>query len=253
MNPNCNIREIAEFPVFKEPHQFVSIDDTDYDGDPGVSIIRLDTKEIISNMSSQYQLIKHSDILDAVEAVFESNKMSYELKEMMLHGVKDTSMRARYILTDFEMSGHNPIVDINNSYDGLSKFHIQFGVWRQVCSNGMMGYGKEFIYDKIHIRESVTLEGLFDSIDKYINGNFLLLVNKTEQLRRREPLPLKFLLEDMRPKESQDFVVSELIDKYYKELGENRLAQLNAITDFSKSLNTERRIFFETNILKTLS
>jgi len=259
MKPDLDIREIAEFPVMTLPLS-INQEEVAYDelilGDRGIVVATNKNGNewnIVSRMSSQYQLVRHPDILDAIESVFESNKLSYELKEMMLHGTLDSSIRARYILTDFESSGHNPIIDVNNSYDGLSKFHVHFGVWRQVCSNGMMGYGKEYICDKIHIRESVSLLNIFESIDKFINTEFLMLVNKTEQLRRVKPVPLESLVKNMRPKESENFVVSEIIDKYYQELGENRLAQLNAVTDFAKSLSTERRIFFETGILKTLS
>lgn len=254
---DINIREVAEFPVVKIPHEvpFPEV----LTGDPGVSIVRLDTNQIISNMSSQYQLISHSDILDAVESSLSSNGLKFELSSMMMHGSKDSSMRARYIIKSsggkIKKDDVLPIVDVNNSYDGLTTFFLQFGIYRVVCSNGMMiATSKKEMINKVHVRDNISITGIFEAVDKWVNEEFWIECMRVEKLADDKPIPIEVIMTDLlRKKESEEFAASELISKYYDELGRNRLAQLNAVTEFAKSLDTERRILLESRILPILT
>jgi len=246
-----NLKSRINFPVIKVPHQ---LDIAEYKGDAGVSILRADKNEIISNMSSNYQLVPHENILSAVEAVLESNKVQYEIKDIYTYSTGNTSMRARYILTGKEFPAVGgalyPMIDVNNSYDGLSRFHCAYGIWRKICSNGAMGLDGTK-YDRIHIKENIQLDGLFYSIDTWLTQKLPMLVHNVNVLENSESISLEHFEKFLKPNELKELLVSGVYDKNMGSLGDTAWAQMNALTEFAQTLiNTDRRLFIEEKAMR---
>lgn len=239
------------FPVIKVPHH---IDIAEYKGDPGISVFRADTNEIISNMSSNYQLVLHEEALSAVEAALESNKVEYQLTGAYLYSTHNSSMRARYILTGKELNATGgalyPMIDVNNSYDGLSRFHCAYGIWRQICSNGAMALDGTK-YDRIHIRENIELLGLFQHLDNWLVQKLPMLVHNVRVLERSKSISLEHFQSLLKPKELEDLIVSGIYDNNVNSLGNTAWAQMNALTEFAQTLiNTDRRLFIEERAMR---
>ena len=90
---DLNLKNKINFPVKLVEHELL---ERGYKGNPGVSVVRDDTKEIITNASSKYQLVKHMDVLDSVESAFNLNQINYKLTDIRMLGKKKTTMRAFY-------------------------------------------------------------------------------------------------------------------------------------------------------------
>lgn len=239
------------FPVIKVPHH---IDIAEYKGDPGISVLRTDTNEIISNMSSNYQLVLHNEALSTVEASLESNKVEYKLVGAYLYGTRNTSMRARYILPskEFKKVGGElyPMIDVNNSYDGLSRFHCAYGIWKKICSNGAMGLDGTK-YDRIHIRENISIDGLFHNLDEWLNTKLPELVNAVDYMSKVKPISFEYYEKFLRPEELIQLFTSNLHETNYQQMGETAWAQMNVLTEFAQTLeNTNRRLFIEERAMR---
>jgi len=57
-----------------------------YTGDLGCAIVRDDNKRVITITSSDYQLVPHTDVINAVEAVFDINKWDFQLHDINTGG-----------------------------------------------------------------------------------------------------------------------------------------------------------------------
>lgn len=243
-------KDKARFPV-ERVDCLLPADWTNTKGDPGVCIIRKDTNEIIARHSSQYQMVKHDDILSAVEAALNANQVDYELRHIMMFGSKNSSMRARYTLNKtIDVNGDLllPMIDVVNSYDGLQKFHAQFGIWRKVCSNGMFGFANQSVFNRVHVHENISVLGLFEKLDSWLNNTLPYLVRNMEHFRTQKPATMELFNKILKPKELETFLLDGYLTKYYGELGENKYAQLNAVTEFAKTRSTERRFYLESHI-----
>ena len=91
--------------------------------------------------SNIYALVKNEDIFPNIEAVLDANGIQYEVTYQHLNHVR---FYADYRITDprygYTMKGTNdvimPMIRVQHSYNGLTKYKIIFGYFRLVCSNG---------------------------------------------------------------------------------------------------------------------
>lgn len=247
--------ESAFFPVLEMPLQ-LEIESSKCKGDRGKAIIRTDTNEIINTCSSTYQLVPHRDVISAIESTFESNGLKYVLKNLMFFGKKDSSMRARYVIDedkflDKKVGNLIPMIDVSNSYDSLTKLNVSYGIYRIVCSNGMVvKQGNNRGIDvKVHIKQNIQVLNIFKSLDKFLNEMYPNTINRLSLLTTTKPKLFPEFEKILRPKELEEFQLQDLIEQYYQELGRNRYAQLQALTDYAKQRDTERRIELESNVL----
>jgi hypothetical protein len=91
--------------------------------------------------SNIYALVKNVDIFPNIEEVLDANGIEYEVTYQHINHVR---FYADYRITDsrygYTMKGTNdvimPMIRVQHSYNGLTKYKIIFGYFRLVCSNG---------------------------------------------------------------------------------------------------------------------
>lgn len=92
--------------------------------------------------SPKYQLIPNSEIFPQIEETLKANNLKFKVSYKHINHVR---FYAEYQLTDKELTykikGTNdsimPLLRVNHSYNGLTKYGIQFGYFRMICSNGL--------------------------------------------------------------------------------------------------------------------
>ena len=242
--------EVLFFGVKEVGHTLQITQDLDgttpeYSGDPGKSIVRLDTNEIIGNVSSDYKVIPHKKVIENIEAVFAANKVEAEVHSVHTGGVTGHRMYVNYILPKLDIKVGNdiyhPYVQAFNSYDKSMSFGTITGLFRSKCSNGiLLGVRDTLINAKKHY-QSVDLDDMILDIDAW----FEQIMNYGSKLEKLLTLPIPGTVDDVDWLDSEldkiferkihisDFKESGLIEKYKKELGDNQYAIFNALTDFA--------------------
>ena len=96
-------------------------------------------------VSSNYNLVSNNEV---VEAAFEILKRSGLEHGEMKHAFNGKQFRGRFVMKhpDYgfdaksgpELDRVQLVLDVNNSYDGSSRFGLSFNLERLACSNGMM-------------------------------------------------------------------------------------------------------------------
>ena len=92
--------------------------------------------------SNIYQLVKNSEIFPSVEQVLFNNAIDFDVKYRHINHVR---FYGDYVITDkryaYCMDNTNdnimPIIRVQHSYNGLTKYKIVFGYFRMICSNGL--------------------------------------------------------------------------------------------------------------------
>ena len=240
--------EVLFFGVKEVGH--VMDTDEKYDGDPGKSVVRLDTNEIIGNVSSDYKIIPHKKVIENIEAVFAANDVKAEVHSIHTGGVTGHRMYVNYILPDLDIKVgddvYHPYVQAFNSYDKSMSFGTITGLFREKCSNGMLlGTRDTLINAKKHY-QSVNLDDMVLDVDAWFEQimNYgsklekLLTLPIPGNITRTDEEPYNWLDSELdkifeRKIHISDFKESGLLAKYKKELGDNQYALFNALTDFA--------------------
>lgn len=93
--------------------------------------------------SPRYELIPNSDIFPNVENVLNTNEIDFKVTYQHINHVR---FYADYEITDkryaYTMNNTSddivPMLRVQHSYNGLTKYRIVFGYFRLVCTNGMV-------------------------------------------------------------------------------------------------------------------
>lgn len=91
--------------------------------------------------SDRYELVPNSVIFPRIEADLRSRGYNFSVA---YHAIDNVRFYAKYILEDSNLaigSGSDqvkPMISVNHSYNGLTKYSITFGYFRMVCSNGLV-------------------------------------------------------------------------------------------------------------------
>lgn len=103
----------------------------------------VDGEEMDLNYCSPvYTLVKNDEIFPEIERILDENNIQYEVTYRHINHVR---FYADYIITDeryaYQMKGTNdkvrPMLRVQHSYNGLTKYKITFGYFRLVCTNGL--------------------------------------------------------------------------------------------------------------------
>ena len=97
---------------------------------------------LLNQCSNIYKLIPNTDVFPNIEAVLDANGIEYEVEYKHINHVR---FYADYKITDkrysYTMKGTNdkimPMLRVQHSYNGLTKYRILFGFFRMVCTNGL--------------------------------------------------------------------------------------------------------------------
>jgi len=104
----------------------------------------IDGEDFFLNACSNiYELVKNQDIFPEIERVLNSNNIGFSVEYSHTNNVR---FYANYRITDkryaYNMKGTSdfiePMLRVQHSYNGLTKYKIVFGYFRLVCSNGMI-------------------------------------------------------------------------------------------------------------------
>jgi hypothetical protein len=233
------------YPVIEISHRLDTV--ALIEGDPGKSVVRTDNNKIISNVSTDYQIVRHADIIELVEAVFLKNKIAYELFDVHLGGNKGNQMYVDYILPDqtIEINGdiYKPFVQIQNSYDKSLMFGSATGLYREVCSNGLMlGKRVNSLIRRKHY-ESISIIDVVLDMDEWFKSIITEIKPRMEKLVTRNIAPAGIDVDEWvsgvlnkifdRKSDIDTFQKSNILSSYTSELGHNQYALLNALTDYT--------------------
>jgi hypothetical protein len=103
----------------------------------------IDGKEKLLNQCSNiYELVENERIFPNIEQILFNNAIDFDVDYKQINNVR---FYADYRITDsrfaYKMNGTNdlinPMIRVQHSYNGLTKYKIVFGYFRVVCSNGM--------------------------------------------------------------------------------------------------------------------
>lgn len=99
------------------------------------------TKMDLNYCSDRYELVPNSVIFPRIENDLNERNMKFSVA---YHSIDNVRFYAKYILEDKNLaigSGNDivkPMISVNHSYNGLTKYSITFGYFRLVCSNGLV-------------------------------------------------------------------------------------------------------------------
>lgn len=213
----------------------------------GFHLMRTDINEKISFVTNQYNLITHREAVDMVEQQFKKFGVVATQHKFNLFGTSKTSLQMDYIIGKkilIVKDDYRLAISITNGYDRLTKFSLQYGLIRLVCTNGMVS--REPIF-KMSIRH---LGEMFESIEKFLQKgeDFVKHSTKEFQLMLRTKPILEPVL--VTKKEYNTMTDMKLFEQYFDELGKNMYAEFQAYTDyFSHHLIGNKKYKYERDIL----
>jgi hypothetical protein len=141
----CELNDIL-FPVeMVEQTSFACNSDYQYDifgylnGDANKGIIPVKTR--LNSCSNRYELVPNADIFPPVRVILQSKEINFEETYMHLNNAR---FYAEYKIMDNPyLVGGNPndkifpMLKVQHSYNGMTKYMINFGYYRLVCTNGL--------------------------------------------------------------------------------------------------------------------
>lgn len=124
-------------------------------------------------------------LLDTGWGVYEaSQQRSYD-------GDKDPYMKHMLRLRKLEDFQHRPTVGeevaeviMRNAHDGTSRYHITAGLFRFVCSNGMMVGQKMAGFSIIHSTGSQTTDEVLTAAERVVTEQFPLMLEQVDRFKR---------------------------------------------------------------------
>jgi len=163
INPDVNFK-VGRQPVYaKRGSQFVQVPDR-------YETYRLDNGETLGVVGSRYKVQQHTDNLAMAEQAIA--KLSHNFSAE--HFIEGARIMSRYTMHDLTIMQGDSIeasklaIEIINTYDGSRCFEASLSVWRQICTNGMMGFAKAISLRKRHVKSLFVrseLTGLAESVE----------------------------------------------------------------------------------------
>lgn len=141
-----NQRELISFPFTREGLRSV-----DAQADPGLDVIIKPTDgKILGTISRTQWIMPHTVAVQKIEKAFEGAKIEAEVSSFNLlrNGARmyihyripshnfDVQPYAKGAHSDIEPDILYPEVILKNGYDGDTPFGLEWGIYRQICSNG---------------------------------------------------------------------------------------------------------------------
>lgn len=131
----CNLNEIL-FPVERvKQEEFKCNSDYAYDIFGYINGI----KTRLNCCSERYELVENSEVFAKVEETLRGHNINFEVTYYHLHHAR---FYADYKILNQAYTVANgdiiyPNLRVQHSYNGLTKYGIKFGYFRQVCTNGL--------------------------------------------------------------------------------------------------------------------
>lgn len=140
------------------------------------SIIKVDTGDVISDVSKRYTLIKNEDIFQPFIDKFGIDNINGFIgygKGKYSHMSIKTGRQFNFGTEEKPDIIKEQII-IENSYNKTRSFRFMFGAFRMVCSNGLYSGNCSISYRKIHVGEIPVQELIDNVINNYEKNSFEL-------------------------------------------------------------------------------
>lgn len=125
--------------------------------------------------SDVYSLIPNADVFPNVERILNEKNIGYSVEYRVIDNVR---FYADYNITDtnlgYRIEGTNdiiqPLIRVQHSYNGLTKYQIKFGYFRLVCTNGLTIPVQEMKEFNLCItgKHTESIKHSFDELEKMI-------------------------------------------------------------------------------------
>ena len=144
-----------------------------YKESPIIFNIREDNAKILGMVSQTYKLVDHKETIYNVQTALEYAKL---LDRKPKHSIINNGAKiiSEFILKDEIMPLKNDKIKtriiLNNSYDGSLAIQFLFGLYRLVCSNGLMigvTYGKIKYYHRQYFNLKDFIESVQENFKNY--------------------------------------------------------------------------------------
>ena len=139
------------------------------------AVVRADNGHILSVMSKDYTPIRDVDVMDKFMELFDQANIEVTPIKHHLTVSKD-GIIGRTTLMEVELPAytingglreeHRTRIVIPNSFDGTTKLKMMLMLYRQICSNGAMGWRSEFEFGFRH--RAGALDRLGDALNLYM-------------------------------------------------------------------------------------
>lgn len=220
------------FPVAREKLFRSDGVDSQYD-----ALYRGDTGEQLSVVGRDYQLVTHQDAIEKVQETLDSMGENFDcFREGLTNRGK--KLYAEYKLTNHEFDvdgdGMIPTLVVENSIDRSKSFRSRFGLYRLVCSNGLVVPVKEVQNLRfVHYMDNVDLDQVAAGIKAglvELKDNFKHKFQKLNNENIAKNDVQKFL-------EDQSFPVAFKI-----EVAQAMIDQNLAMFEYAKTSNIEKPV-----------
>jgi hypothetical protein len=171
-----------------------------------------DNEEIDLNYcSNRYELVPNSIIFPNIEKILKGKKIEFTVQYSHTNNAR---FYANYVITDkdyrYKINGTNdeicPVLRVQHSYNGLTKYRIMFGYFRVICSNGLTVPVEEMSkYNLVIIGKHTasilrSLEQLETLLSMFVNEGKQItadITEKFEKLANRSVVNVKARIEDV--------------------------------------------------------
>jgi len=207
-------------------------------------------------LSSKYAVCDTQDIIKCLEDVVDLSK--YKVKG---HVLNEERFHLRLVGKEMlPIDGEDlfPGLFINSSDVGRSVLTVQFGVYKQVCTNGLIvSAGGGTLFEQKHI--GIRIEDFHDGLLKQLSlvdklcENAVMLVEQCRNKDNKYHVSASMSEEDFntfvaqiqgQTKLSKDSAV-KVIDLMRTKYGDNKWGLINSITEVAQDFTLERRIELE--------
>lgn len=202
-----------EFKVARERLSRKDGKDTMYD-----ALYREDNGIQLAVVGRNYQLVTHKQAVSFLDATLEESAIEAEVfrsdltnnGSRFMHEVRLPGYR-------FDVpgdNGHEPTIKMWNSLNRTKSFSLDFGTWRQVCTNGLSVGVQLFHISEIHSRDRIQLRTIGGELIKSIES---VIVNVRKRYKELAQLGAKkFIVRMLKdfPVLFLGFAAAQLQDSY---------------------------------------
>jgi len=247
-----NVPEHLLYNVRKSPIYFKNGDYKQAENTIGIILEEPKEEKLVGIVSEKYNLVKNEQLLNALNDASEEIGIDFtyskELEHQKMTGwrycqyfmpfVADTPLEIK----DDDGSLLNPIVEIENSYDGSKTWginvcgsktdeQIYFYVLRQICTNGMVG------------RVKVNLDKVKENEQVFIGTNKVTKKEKTEIIKVRHSIGRNYTKDYIVKKILEGFENNKLVAKFIERAYEK--ATQKWFENFKKIIEQTNKKDFE--------
>jgi len=144
-----------------------------------------DVKTRLNSCSNRYELVPNEQIFPVIRQILINKGINFSENYSQIDNAR---FYGEYIIEDqrfaHKVNGSNdiikPIINVQHSYNGLTKYKIQFGYFRLICTNGLVIPVEEMKEYNLSIVGKHT-KSILNSFDQ-LNNTLNYFVNNADQI-----------------------------------------------------------------------